>query len=151
MKWRNRKGDAKNHGKINLARLFSPTDDVVVYGYAEIESGDGPRRRVCCSAATTRLTVWVNGKKVLEFDGNRGWNYDANKVKIHLEKGKNKLLIKCGNTSGPWDFSVAVTGDAGQVRLPQGRRAEVRPGDLPRLRPQEPPATRSAARSSSAT
>ncbi len=41
-------------------------------------------------------------------------------MKIHLEKGKNTLLIKCGNMSGPWEFSVAVTGDVDKYCIPRG-------------------------------
>jgi putative heme-binding domain-containing protein len=49
---------------------------------------------------------------VFEFGGDRGWSPDQDKVSVHLEKGKNRLLIKCGNSGGPWDFSVAVTAEA---------------------------------------
>ena len=118
--WRlKQKGDAKNHGRVNLAGLFSPTDDVVVYGYTEIEAATARDAELLVGSDDT-MTIWLNGKKVFHFGGNRGWNYDADKVKIHLDKGKNTLLIKCGNASGPWEFSVAVTGDVEKYAFLKG-------------------------------
>ena len=117
--WRDRKGDAKNHGRVNLVGLFSPTDEVAVYGYHEIDAPSARDAELLLGSDDT-MTVWLNGKKVFEFEGSRSWNYDANKVKIHLEKGKNALLIKCGNKSGPWEFSVAVTGDVEKYAFLKG-------------------------------
>jgi putative membrane-bound dehydrogenase-like protein len=118
--WRlKQKGDAKNHGRVNLAALFSPTDDVVVYGYTEIEAATARDAELLVGSDDT-MTIWVNGKQVFHFGGNRGWSYNADKVKIHLDQGKNTLLIKCGNASGPWEFSVAVTGDVEKYAFLKG-------------------------------
>ena len=58
------------------------------------------------------LTVWLNGKEVYKFSGNRGYSPDSAHFDVELKKGKNLFMVKCGNGGGPWAFSVAVTGMA---------------------------------------
>src|SRR5262249_48606833 len=118
--WRpDQKGDAKNHGKVNLDSRFTPNVDVVAYGYTEIESAAARDAQLLIGSDDT-LAVWLNGKKVFEFAGNRGWQHDSDKAKVRLEKGKNALLIKCGNRGGPWEYSVAVSGDAERYAFLKG-------------------------------
>jgi putative heme-binding domain-containing protein len=118
--WRpDQKGDAKNHGKVNLDSRFAPNVDVVAYGYAEIESAAARDAELLIGSDDT-MTIWLNGKKVFEFGGNRGWQYDSDKAKVRLEKGKNALLIKCGNRGGPWEYSVALSGDAEKYAFLKG-------------------------------
>ncbi len=111
VKWMNHKANAKQHGRMNLDRLYSPNSDVVAYGYAELESATARDAELLVGSDDT-ITIWLNGKKVHETTGDRGWNYDADHVPVHLDKGANKVLIRCGNSAGPWEFSVAVSGEA---------------------------------------
>jgi putative heme-binding domain-containing protein len=111
VKWSERKGNAQLFGKVDLQKLYSPNTDVVAYGYAEIQA-DAERDAVLEVGSDDSIVIWLNGKKVHEFLGDRGWKHDADHVKVHLVAGKNTLLIKCGNHSGPWEFSVAVSGSA---------------------------------------
>jgi putative membrane-bound dehydrogenase-like protein len=119
VKWTNHKADAKQHGRMNLEPLFTPTTDVVAYGYAEIESPADRQTELLVGSDDT-ITIWVNGQKVHETHGDRGWNYDADKIPVHLQKGVNKLLIRCGNSAGPWEFSVAVAGETDQYAFLKG-------------------------------
>ncbi len=119
VKWLDKKGDAKLNGKVNLLALFSPSTNVAAYGYAEIEA-DQPRDAQLLVGSDDTLTIWVNGKKVHEFLGNRAWAHDQEKVSVKLDKGTNKLLIKCGNASGPWEFSVGVTADSEKYAFLKG-------------------------------
>ena len=57
-----------------------------------------------------------NGKEVYKFGGNRGYDFDAGRFDVELKKGKNLLMVKCGNGGGPWQYSVAVTGLAAEHR-----------------------------------
>ncbi|HKB40950.1 MAG TPA: c-type cytochrome, partial [Gemmataceae bacterium] len=66
------------------------------------------------------ITVWLNGQKVHEHTGDRGWGPEQDKVNVKLEKGKNALLIKCGNSGGPWDFSVAVSAEVDRYAFLKG-------------------------------
>ena len=56
------------------------------------------------------LTVWVNGKQVYDFADRRGFSADAGRFDVTLHQGANRILIRCGNRGGPWQFSVAVMG-----------------------------------------
>jgi putative heme-binding domain-containing protein len=111
VQWAHRKADART-GKVNLLALYTPNTDVVAYGYAELQS-DAARDAVLLIGSDDSIVIWLNGQKVHEFPGERAWVADADKIKVHLQKGKNKLLIKCGQKGGDWAFSVALSGDAG--------------------------------------
>ena len=136
VKWTAHKADAKQHGRMTLDRLYSPNSDVVAYGYAELESATARDAELLVGSDDT-ITIWLNGKKVHETTGDRGWNYDADHVPIHLDKGVNKVLIRCGNSAGPWEFSVAVSGEADQYAWLKGGAKKFNLEDFPRLRPQE--------------
>ena len=68
------------------------------------------------------LTVWVNGKQVYDFADRRGFSPDAGRFEVTLHQGTNRILIRCGNRGGPWQFSVAVTaaGDYAFLKAPAG-------------------------------
>ena len=119
VKWATHKADARQHGRMNLDRLYSPNTDVVAYGYAEVESAADRDAELLVGSDDT-IAIWVNGKKVHETQGDRGWNYDQDKVQVHLNKGANHLLVRCGNSAGPWEFSVAVAGESDQYAFLNG-------------------------------
>ncbi len=120
VRWqKDQKSPDKLHGMIDLDGKFSPNENVLVYGYAEIESSVARDATLLIGSDDT-MKVWVNDKKVFEFNGNRGWSHDSDKANVKLEKGKNKLLIQCGNASGPWSFLVAYTAEGGKHAFLQG-------------------------------
>ncbi len=110
VKWRKVTGDAKNHGKVDLLKLLTPNTDVVAYAYAEIESA-GAREVHLLAGSDDTITLWLNGVRVHSYQNNRGWKHDSDKVKASLRKGKNTLLVACGNAGGGWEFSVAIPGE----------------------------------------
>jgi putative membrane-bound dehydrogenase-like protein len=118
-KWRTGKGDATNHGKVNLAALYQPNTNVLAYGYAEIDSASARGAQLLVGSDDS-IVIWLNGKKVHEHLTDRGWSSDSDKVPVQLEKGKNRVLIKCGNRGGPWEFSVAVSGEVDRYAFLQG-------------------------------
>ncbi|HVS36340.1 MAG TPA: c-type cytochrome, partial [Gemmataceae bacterium] len=119
VKWATHRASARDHGRMNLDRLYSPSSDVVAYGYAEVDSPTDRDAELLVGSDDT-ITIWVNGKKVHETTGDRGWAFDQDHVAVHFDKGTNKLLIMCGNTAGPWEFSVAVSGEADKYAFLKG-------------------------------
>ncbi len=119
VKWVDLKADAKQHGRTNLDSRYSPNSDVVAYGYAEVESSSDRDAELLVGSDDT-ITIWVNGRKVHETTGDRGWAYDQDHVPVKFVKGANKVLIRCGNTGGPWEFSVAASGEAEQYAFLKG-------------------------------
>jgi len=80
--------------------------------------------------------LYVNGKLAAERRVDRGVQPDQDKATIHLEAGRNAVVMKIVNTGGPagYYYSAAdpaeLTGDLAQGVLP----ASVRAAEAPRLR-----------------
>jgi putative heme-binding domain-containing protein len=119
VRWQTKSADAGAHGKVNLAALYSPNTEVVAFGYAEIDSAAEREAQLLVGSDDT-VVIWLNGRKVHSFGGSRAWQYDQEKVNVRLKKGKNALLVKCGNHGGPWEYSVGVSGDAAKYAFLQG-------------------------------
>jgi putative heme-binding domain-containing protein len=111
VKWQAVRADARDHGRVDLAARFSPNTQVVAYGYAEIDSA-AARDATLLVGSDDTITVWLNGQKVHDFPGDRGWAFNQDRVPVRLGKGKNRLLVECGNSGGPWEFSVALSAEA---------------------------------------
>jgi putative membrane-bound dehydrogenase-like protein len=103
-------------GQINLAHVCGTNDAAYAYAYAEFQSPDRRRAQMVVGSDDT-LTVWLNGEKVYEFKDRRGFEHEQARVDVRLQKGKNVLLVKCGNEGGGWQFAVAVTSQANYAFL----------------------------------
>jgi putative membrane-bound dehydrogenase-like protein len=103
-------------GKIDLGRAYTHDDDRAAYGYAEFKSPAERTAQVVVGSDDT-LNVWVNGKQVYDFAERRGFSPDAGRFEVTLHKGANRILIRCGNRGGPWQFSVAIMDSADHAFL----------------------------------
>jgi putative membrane-bound dehydrogenase-like protein len=119
VKWRPIQADAKQHGRVNLAARLSPSQQVVAYAFAEIDATTARDATLLVGSDDT-ITIWLNGKKVHDHQGDRAWVHDADKVRVKFQAGKNRLLIQCGNSGGPWDFSVAMSGETDRYAFLKG-------------------------------
>jgi putative heme-binding domain-containing protein len=107
---------------VNLGKLYGTDADVAAFGVAAVESPeDRPAQLVVGSDDT--LTVWFNGRRVYDFDRRRSFKPDSERVEVKLRKGANRLVIKCGNRGGPWQYAVALTAP-GAYRFLQGAPAD---------------------------
>ncbi len=121
--------DARGH--VDLERLYGGDADFAAYGYAELTS-DAEREARFVVGSDDTLTVWVNGREAYKFDDHRAFRPDEGRFQVKLAKGTNRILIRCGNFSGPWGFAVAVSrpssyaflkGPAGEKFDPEKYRA----------------------------
>ncbi len=94
-------------GQIDLGKVYSNDDDIAAFGSAEIESPTERKAGFVVGSDDT-LTVWVNGEKVYDFQNSRGYNPEESQFDAPLLKGTNRILIKCGNNGGGYQFSLAV-------------------------------------------
>ncbi len=85
--------------KWSLGRLFTYDDNRAAYGYAEIESA-GERQAQMAVGSDDTLTVWVNGKEVYEFSTRRGFEAAHDRFDVMLQKGTNRILVRCENFGG---------------------------------------------------
>jgi putative heme-binding domain-containing protein len=105
-------------GHVNLARVFHNDGMVCAYAFAEIESPAEADARLLCGS-DDELAVWLNGVKVHDSGVvSRSFEADREEAKIHFAAGRNALLVKVGNQSGPWEFSVRIPGLEGNKFAP---------------------------------
>ena len=95
-------------GQVDLGAIFSKGDKIAVYGYAEFQSPAGRPAQFVVGSDDT-LTVWLNGKEVYDFNDHRSFKHDQARIDVELASGTNRILVKCGNHGGDWQFAVAVT------------------------------------------
>ncbi len=98
-------------GEVDLARFYQGKGDCSAFAVAYLESPVARPAQVGVGSDDT-LTVWVNGKDLYRFNSNRSYSPDVARFDVDIKKGKNLIMVKCGNGGGPWAFSVAVTGMA---------------------------------------
>lgn len=56
--------------------------------------------------------IWINKKKVYQFHGGRGMDpAHPDILEVNLEKGKNEILVKLSQGSGPWGLSLQISRD----------------------------------------
>jgi putative membrane-bound dehydrogenase-like protein len=100
-----------DNGQVNLAQIYSDRENLAAFGYAEITSAARRNARISVGSDDT-FSVWLNGKPVYDFLDRRGFEAATDHRDITLENGPNRLLIKCGNRGGAWQFAVALTSAA---------------------------------------
>ncbi|MEO6810116.1 MAG: c-type cytochrome, partial [Isosphaeraceae bacterium] len=94
-------------GMIDLGKTYNDGTQFA-YAYAEVQS-DAERKAELVVGSDDTLTVWVNGSQVYEFTGHRSFNAEQDRKGVTLAPGVNRVLVKCGNFGGTWQFSVGVT------------------------------------------
>jgi putative heme-binding domain-containing protein len=104
--WKKAKVKAE-FGEVELRNQMAVQDGVAAFAYAEVESAEAREVEFVCGADDT-FTLWVNGAKVFEDLKDGGWKADEIRVRAPLKAGRNEVLVRCGNTGGGWEFSVAV-------------------------------------------
>jgi hypothetical protein len=90
-------------GANNSLALFASNDDAVCYVHREITCTK-PAKLPISLGSDDGLTVWLNGKKLVEANVNRACAADQHRVTLDLKEGKNDLLMKITQGSGPWEF-----------------------------------------------
>jgi hypothetical protein len=92
-------------GRIVDLRKFPQNDDSCVYLFHLIEVRQPVDLPLSLGSDDT-LTVWLNGKKLLEHEVYRGAAPDQEFVTLPLRSGRNELLVKVCNGTGDWAFYV---------------------------------------------
>lgn len=105
--WREVRSDDRD-GAIDLKRIFSGEDRQSAFGYAEIQSKTARQARLSIGSDDT-LTIWLNGRLLYDYQGMRPYSKDSAQVEAALIAGVNRFLVKCGNGSGEWKYSVSVS------------------------------------------
>ncbi len=103
-------------GQVDLNDVYSHGERKSAFAYAELSSPSARPARMAVGSDDT-LQVWLNGKSVFKHDGDRGFTAGEDEFDVNLVKGTNRIVLRCGNTGGPWAFSVGVSTDEGYAFL----------------------------------
>ncbi|MHC4248062.1 MAG: LamG-like jellyroll fold domain-containing protein, partial [Planctomycetota bacterium] len=107
-KWRRMGPDAYAQGFLDLDML-QKGENLVAYLYTEVDS-DSARKTDLRIGADDGFTVWLNGKKVHEDRTQRAVVPDEVVIPVALVKGRNTVLARVQNGTGPWGFMMRITG-----------------------------------------
>ena len=94
-------------GIVDLDTHLGRVEWACAYGYAEI---DAPRDQEVTFGfgSDDGIKVWLNGKVVHVLEVQRGCAGIADRVKLRLRKGKNRLLVKIDNYILGWSFLAGL-------------------------------------------
>lgn len=95
-------------GVMDFRRLVAGADQVAVCCYAEVTS-DKARDVLFKMGSDDDIVCCLNGKRIHANKVNRGLAVDGDVVKTRLEQGKNRIVLKVLNTSGPWQGCLRIT------------------------------------------
>jgi hypothetical protein len=100
--WKELAADAGGVVSINPA-----APNAALFAYASMQA-PADRDVEILLAQDDDMVVWLNGQKIFERRGPRGFN-TSDVVRAHLKRGANYVLIRCENAGGGWNFGVRVT------------------------------------------
>ena len=111
------------YGQIDFNKPFTMLKEVTGYAYTEFESNEerDAQIRLGCKNG---WKVWLNGQLIFARDEyHRGAKLDQYKLPVKLQKGKNKILVKCCQNEQTeqwtveWQFQLRVCDDTGTAIL----------------------------------
>ena len=117
-----------DYGMVDFNKPFSTLKQVVGYAYTEFnsEKARSAQLRLGCKNA---WKIWLNGELVFGRDEyHRGIRIDQYILPVHLNEGKNTLLVKaCQNEQEQdwtvqWQFQLRVTDETGTAILSTDRK-----------------------------
>jgi len=99
---------------VNFLGLYGQKNNVAAYALTWIKS-DKARDAILAIGSDDGVMVWLNGKQVHKNLVPRGYRSKADRVRIHLNKGRNKLLLKITQGAGDWNFCAHLENKAGSM------------------------------------
>jgi len=106
---------------VDLDAAFGGKESSAAYAAAELECQSEMKDLVLQFGSDDMARVYLNGKLVHEFPGQRAPAPDQDRVEgIRLRKGRNLFLVKCLDVGGGWGFYL-------RLETPDGRPVLVEP------------------------
>ncbi len=94
-------------GLIDLRALLSEAQNQSAYAFGQLESSSETDVELH-AGSDDQLVVWLNGVRVHEFDGARGFTAESDRFKAHLVAGVNKFVLRVGQIGGDWSFALTA-------------------------------------------
>ena len=107
--WRTVRPD--NQGYVDLQAFFAPnSNEIVSYLYRDVDSAADQDATIELGT-DDGAKLWVNGKLVYTNRVHRAAAPEQDSVKVHLQKGRNRLLLKINNGGGSHGFYLTLTAE----------------------------------------
>jgi tetratricopeptide (TPR) repeat protein len=111
------------YGQIDFNKPYTMLKEVTGYAYTEFESGEEREAQIRLGCKNG-WKVWLNGQLIFARDEyHRGAKLDQYKLPVKLQKGKNKILVKCCQNEQTeswtveWQFQLRLCDDTGTAIL----------------------------------
>jgi hypothetical protein len=101
------KATAGKRGSVDLRTAIGRYEWAAAFGYAEIESIHA-RETVLKVSSDDGIKIWLNGKVVHEHEIRRGLGDGVDEVKVRLNAGVNRIVVKVDQYVGGWGYLVEV-------------------------------------------
>jgi hypothetical protein len=109
-------------GMVDLEQAVGSRNNAAAYLYAEVTS-PSDLDALFRLGSDDDVIVWLNGQKVHQYIGDRGWGMDQDTAAVSLKQGRNTILVKVLNGGGQWACSLRITDRDGKpLKLEQRRR-----------------------------
>lgn len=109
-------------GMLDLEQAVGSRNNAAAYLYAEVTS-PSEMDALLRIGSDDDVIVWLNGQKVHQFIGDRGWGVDQDTAQVRLRQGRNTILVKVLNGGGQWACSLRITDREGKpLKLEQRKR-----------------------------
>ncbi|MEZ6108012.1 MAG: HEAT repeat domain-containing protein [Pirellulaceae bacterium] len=96
-------------GMIDPARYVDSTSNVWALAVTTIDRVE-PGVARWMLGSDDQGVLWIDGQKVYEYLGDRGWSADQAHGEVQLEAGRHVIVFRNGNSGGGWQFSLSIGG-----------------------------------------
>lgn len=96
-------------GMVDPARYVDNTSQVWALAVATFEQNE-PGVLRWMVGSDDQAVLWIDGEKVYEHLGDRGWSVDQGSGEIQVGAGKHVIMLKNGNSGGGWQYSLSLGG-----------------------------------------
>ncbi|MBD3239975.1 MAG: hypothetical protein GF331_05270 [Chitinivibrionales bacterium] len=107
-------GRVAANGEIDIGRLFRENRQVVAYFFTYVHAPTARDALLLCGSDDA-IRVWVNDSLVWSHKEFRSAVMDDDAVRVRLEKGANKLLVKVAQHMGGWGLVCRLSGSDGEA------------------------------------
>ncbi|MBK8178612.1 MAG: c-type cytochrome [Planctomycetes bacterium] len=129
----------REDGFVDLRALLGSKSNQAAFAVALVDS-PAAREIEMRLGSDDQARAWLNGERVHDFDGARGFSAEADRFPVRLAAGSNRVVVRVGQIGGDWGFAVAVpeqgSGPIFETALPArptaaeyGAFADRHPGD----------------------
>ncbi len=110
-----RKIQAEPTGYIRLTELVQPNEQAVIYALGYVFAVDDTKTHMLLGS-DDGVRVWINDDLVHSNPAYRGAYPDQDRVRVHLKKGWNKVLLKVLQGAGGWGYYVRFADPDGRLK-----------------------------------